>query len=137
MIEADGERWPLNCPRSRSLRSGKRGLRAGRRGRWVSTNRSRCADADRPGACRTFRHRQLWRRQGQAGARQDPAGWAESLLVMATDPVILAVNSAMADGTMSSWMWDMRYEKLRGRRVIAAGEEATDLALRLAIRGRA
>jgi len=62
---------------------------------------------------------------------KNPAGWAESLLVMATDPVILAVDSAIADGTDVSWMWDVEYEKLRGRRVIATGPRATDLALRL------
>ncbi|WIY83383.1 Mur ligase family protein [Propionimicrobium sp. PCR01-08-3] len=62
---------------------------------------------------------------------KNPAGWAESLLVMESDPVILAVDSAIADGTDVSWMWDVEYEKLRGRRVIATGPRAMDLAVRL------
>lgn len=62
---------------------------------------------------------------------KNPAGWAESLLVMQTDPVILAVDSAIADGTDVSWMWDVEYEQLRGRRVIATGPRAADLAIRL------
>ncbi|GAA2178952.1 MurT ligase domain-containing protein [Brooklawnia cerclae] len=62
---------------------------------------------------------------------KNPAGWAESLLVMESDPVVLAVDSAIADGTDVSWMWDVEYERLRGRRVIATGPRASDLAVRL------
>ncbi len=62
---------------------------------------------------------------------KNPAGWAESLLVMETDPVVLAVDSAIADGTDVSWLWDVDYEQLAGRRVIATGPRAADLAIRL------
>ena len=30
-----------------------------------------------------------------------------------------------------SWLWDVPFEQLRGRPVVAAGERATDLAVRL------
>lgn len=62
---------------------------------------------------------------------KNPAGWAESLLVMESDPVILAIDSLIADGTDVSWMWDVEYEKLAGRRVICTGPRAADLAIRL------
>ena len=62
---------------------------------------------------------------------KNPAGWAESLLVMESDPVILAIDSLIADGTDVSWLWDVDYEQLAGRRVIATGPRAADLAVRL------
>lgn len=72
---------------------------------------------------------------GQTKARlvlaKNPAGWAESLRVMESDPVILAIDSLIADGTDVSWMWDVDYEQLAGRRVICTGPRAADLAVRL------
>ena len=62
---------------------------------------------------------------------KNPAGWAESLLVMQSDPVILAIDSLIADGTDVSWLWDVDYEQLAGRRVIATGPRSADLAVRL------
>lgn len=62
---------------------------------------------------------------------KNPAGWAESLLVMESDPVILAIDSLIADGTDVSWLWDVDYERLAGRRVIATGPRSADLAVRL------
>lgn len=62
---------------------------------------------------------------------KNPAGWAESLLVMESDPVILAIDSLIADGTDVSWLWDVDYEQLAGRRVIATGPRSADLAIRL------
>lgn len=62
---------------------------------------------------------------------KNPAGWAESLLVMQSDPVILAIDSLIGDGTDVSWLWDVDYEQLAGRRVIATGPRSADLAVRL------
>ena len=62
---------------------------------------------------------------------KNPAGWAESLLVMQSDPVILAIDSLIADGTDVSWLWNVDYEQLAGRRVIATGPRSADLAVRL------
>ena len=62
---------------------------------------------------------------------KNPAGWAESLLVMASDPVVLAIDSAIADGTDVSWLWDVEFERLAGRHVICTGPRAQDLAVRL------
>lgn len=62
---------------------------------------------------------------------KNPAGWVESLLVMESDPVILAIDSLIADGTDVSWLWDVDFEQLAGRRVICTGPRSADLAVRL------
>lgn len=64
---------------------------------------------------------------------KNPAGWAELLDVMPPPPtpVIITINSNPADGRDPSWLWDVPFEKLRGRTVIATGERRRDLAVRL------
>ncbi|GLY68208.1 DUF1727 domain-containing protein [Amycolatopsis taiwanensis] len=63
---------------------------------------------------------------------KNPAGWYETLpLLNPGDPVVIAINAREADGRDPSWLWDVPFERLRGRRVIASGERATDLAVRL------
>lgn len=63
---------------------------------------------------------------------KNPAGWAETLPVLAGEaPVVIAVNGREADGRDLSWLWDVPFEQLRGRHVVAAGERSADLAVRL------
>ncbi|MEU3271503.1 MurT ligase domain-containing protein [Saccharomonospora sp. NPDC006951] len=63
---------------------------------------------------------------------KNPAGWGETLpLVEGTRSVVIAVNSREADGRDMSWLWDVPFERLRGHTVVASGERATDLAVRL------
>ncbi len=66
---------------------------------------------------------------------KNPAGWAESLPLVGTDPVVLAIDSAAADGRDVSWLWDVEFEQLVGRHVIATGPRARDLAVRLSYAG--
>ncbi len=132
VIEADGERWPLQlqvpgrfnkgnaaCALAAAVEMGVFEPVALKGMRTVQAPAGRFAIG-------TY---------GDTKARlvlaKNPAGWAESLLVMETDPVILAIDSAIADGTDVSWLWDVDYEGLRGRKVIATGPRATDLAIRL------
>jgi len=64
---------------------------------------------------------------------KNPAGWA-SLLDLSKDdssPVLIAINSRVADGFDPSWLFDVPFEQLRGREVIACGERRFDLAVRL------
>ncbi len=63
---------------------------------------------------------------------KNPAGWAEALPLASTDTVVLAIDSAAADGRDVSWLWDVEYEQLAGRTVVATGPRAQDLAVRLA-----
>ena len=55
---------------------------------------------------------------------KNPAGWTELIDVMpgAPTPVIVSINSNAADGRDPSWLWDVPFEKLRGRTVIATGD---------------
>ncbi len=62
---------------------------------------------------------------------KNPAGWAESLPLIQTDPCVLMIDSVAADGKDVSWLWDVDFEQLRGRHVIASGPRAYDLAVRL------
>ena len=69
---------------------------------------------------------------------KNPAGWQEMLDQAAEEagsatprPVVLALNAQGADGKDTSWIWDVPFEKLRGRPVLVAGERAEDLAVRL------
>ncbi|HEX9031059.1 MAG TPA: MurT ligase domain-containing protein [Streptosporangiaceae bacterium] len=64
---------------------------------------------------------------------KNPAGWLEAFDVLERDgrPVLLAVNAQVPDGRDTSWLWDVDYRVLRGRRVLVAGERRVDLAVRL------
>ena len=64
---------------------------------------------------------------------KNPAGWHEALdmLEPMPQPVIVAINARIADGHDPSWLWDVPFERLRGRRVVATGERRLDLAVRL------
>lgn len=64
---------------------------------------------------------------------KNPAGWSELVDVMAPAPapVIITINSNSADGRDPSWLWDVPFEHLRGRTVVATGDRRRDLAVRL------
>lgn len=68
---------------------------------------------------------------------KNPAGWAEALTHLgdASSPVVIAVNARIADGTDTSWLWDVPFERLRGRRVVVSGERAADASVRLLYAG--
>jgi UDP-N-acetylmuramyl tripeptide synthase len=64
---------------------------------------------------------------------KNPAGWLEvfDFLRPAPLPVVVAINARIADGRDPSWLWDVPFERLRGRLVVATGERCLDLAVRL------
>jgi UDP-N-acetylmuramyl tripeptide synthase len=68
---------------------------------------------------------------------KNPAGWIEVLEIVdellpdGRGTVVVAINAHGPDGRDPSWLWDVPFERLVGRRVIATGERATDLAVRL------
>jgi CobQ-like glutamine amidotransferase family enzyme/UDP-N-acetylmuramyl tripeptide synthase len=64
---------------------------------------------------------------------KNPAGWAEllDLLEGGTGPVVIGINARVADGHDPSWLWDVPFERLGGRLVVATGERCRDLAVRL------
>jgi UDP-N-acetylmuramyl tripeptide synthase len=64
---------------------------------------------------------------------KNPAGWDELLdLVAASDaPLVVSINARIADGADPSWLWDVPYERLAGRAVVATGDRHRDLSVRL------
>ena len=64
---------------------------------------------------------------------KNPAGWQEALSMLDRDAagVVIAVNAQQGDGEDVSWLWDVKFEDFGDTAVIAAGERATDLAVRL------
>ncbi|MDQ1395818.1 MAG: hypothetical protein QOG64_1077 [Acidimicrobiaceae bacterium] len=64
---------------------------------------------------------------------KNPAGWLEVLDIVSdsSGPVVVGINARIADGRDPSWLWDVPFERLRGRLVIASGERSHDLAVRL------
>ena len=64
---------------------------------------------------------------------KNPAGWAETLDLIRPPPipVVVGINARVADGRDPSWLWDVPFERLRGRLVVATGERGRDLAVRL------
>ena len=64
---------------------------------------------------------------------KNPAGWHETLEMLegSCGPVLVGVNARAADGRDTSWLWDVPFERLRGRSVLALGDRRADLAVRL------
>ena len=64
---------------------------------------------------------------------KNPAGWSEmfGMLAPAPAPVVIAINARAADGKDPSWLWDVPFERLADREVIATGDRRYDLAVRL------
>jgi len=68
---------------------------------------------------------------------KNPAGWLEVFDVLRPPPlpVVVAINAHIADGKDPSWLWDVPFERLAGRLVVATGERSRDLAVRLRYAG--
>jgi UDP-N-acetylmuramyl tripeptide synthase len=64
---------------------------------------------------------------------KNPAGWQEAIDMLAPppQPVVASINARIADGRDPSWLWDVPFERLQGRFVVALGERRHDLAVRL------
>ena len=67
---------------------------------------------------------------------KNPAGWAETLPVIdPARPVLIVINAREADGRDTSWLWDVPFEKLSCPVIVASGERAADLGVRLSYAG--
>ncbi|MBF6213893.1 Mur ligase family protein [Nocardia puris] len=68
---------------------------------------------------------------------KNPAGWQEALSMIEPTAagLVIAVNGQVPDGEDLSWLWDVRFEHFEGVQVVASGERATDLAVRLTYAG--
>jgi lipid II isoglutaminyl synthase (glutamine-hydrolysing) len=68
---------------------------------------------------------------------KNPAGWDELLDLVAGSeaPLVVSINARVADGADPSWLWDVPYERLAGRAVVATGDRYRDLSVRLRYAG--
>ncbi len=67
---------------------------------------------------------------------KNPAGWAETIaMIPQRRPLLVVINAREADGRDTSWLWDVPFEELGPRPVVAAGERAADLGVRLSYAG--
>jgi lipid II isoglutaminyl synthase (glutamine-hydrolysing) len=64
---------------------------------------------------------------------KNPASWTEMLHLLSHDTasVVFVLNARIADGQDTSWLWDVPFEQVAGRAVIASGDRRLDLAYRL------
>ncbi|MGI8799522.1 MAG: MurT ligase domain-containing protein [Pseudonocardia sp.] len=63
---------------------------------------------------------------------KNPAGWVETFPVLTEPrPLVLSVNARAADGRDTSWLWDVPFEQITPRPMVATGERAADLGARL------
>jgi UDP-N-acetylmuramyl tripeptide synthase len=64
---------------------------------------------------------------------KNPAGWLEAFDMAEEVPTLLAINARDPDGLDTSWLYDVDFSPLRGRRVLVSGDRAMDLAVRLEV----
>ena len=137
---ADGRSEQISTAASRSLQPCQRadgggggrghGHRYRRRRRWLPWPMSTRWRAASPPvsweACRT-----------RVMLAKNPAGWSEMLALVAADrvPVVVSINARIADGADPSWLWDVPFERLSPRVVVATGDRCRDLSVRLQYAG--
>lgn len=66
---------------------------------------------------------------------KNPASWSEALLSVTGQNALLIVNAREVDGIDTSWLWDISFGALSGKRVVVCGERALDIAYRLHVEG--
>jgi UDP-N-acetylmuramyl tripeptide synthase len=64
---------------------------------------------------------------------KNPASWLEAFEMAEPAPTLLSVNARGPDGLDTSWLFDVDFSPLRGRRVLVTGDRALDLAVRLEV----
>jgi len=66
---------------------------------------------------------------------KNPASWRETLATSASGPdaVALVVNANTQDGKDTSWLWDVDFSPLHGRKVVVTGERRLDVSARLTV----
>ena len=64
---------------------------------------------------------------------KNPAGWLEAFEMAEPAPTLLSINARDPDGLDTSWLYDVDFSPLAGRRVLITGDRAMDLAVRLEV----
>lgn len=66
---------------------------------------------------------------------KNPESWRQALSDVSADQVVLSVNARGIDGRDTSWLWDIDYSCLLGKRVICTGDRRLDVVYRLSVQG--
>lgn len=66
---------------------------------------------------------------------KNPESWREALSQLSSQQVILSVNARGIDGRDTSWLWDIDFASLRGKKVVCTGERRLDVAYRIKVQG--
>jgi UDP-N-acetylmuramyl tripeptide synthase len=66
---------------------------------------------------------------------KNPASWNEALRGVDSNNVVLILNARQVDGLDTSWLWDVSYASLKGKKVVVCGERGLDMAYRLHVEG--
>ena len=66
---------------------------------------------------------------------KNPASWTEALTGINSHQVILILNAREVDGIDTSWLYDVDFQILQGRKVVVTGERALDMQYRLHVQG--
>lgn len=83
-----------------------------------------------------YRHLRVGSTDVRVLLAKNPAGWEAALGMVGPDDVLaLGVNARGEDSLDTSWLWDVDFTRLHGRRVGVFGEAGEDLRLRLEYEG--
>jgi len=68
---------------------------------------------------------------------KNPSSWSEIIERAAggTDPLVVVMEARGGSGKDCAFLWDAPFERLAGRTVVAAGNRAADVALRMEVAG--
>jgi UDP-N-acetylmuramyl tripeptide synthase len=66
---------------------------------------------------------------------KNPASWSEALATVKGNNIILILNAREVDGIDTSWLWDVSFDELHGKKIIVCGERAHDIHYRLHVAG--
>lgn len=66
---------------------------------------------------------------------KNPESWREALARISAQQVILSINARGIDGRDTSWLWDIDFASLQGKKIICTGERRLDIAYRIKVQG--
>ncbi|QBS42482.1 MurT ligase domain-containing protein [Nocardia sp. CS682] len=138
LVGPDGQRFPLKLALPGRA---NRGNAAQAVAAAIALGADPAAAVTATGTVREIAGRYRTVQVGEHAARlllaKNPAGWQEALSMIepASAGLVIAVNGQVPDGEDLSWLWDVRFEHFEGVQVVASGERATDLAVRLTYAG--
>lgn len=66
---------------------------------------------------------------------KNPESWREALAQLNAQQIILSINARGIDGRDTSWLWDIDFASLQGKKVVCTGERRLDVAYRIKVQG--